>query len=137
MIGRMNNGNHPVVASLKQPCNASTTTEVVTCFHLELTSALVGGREWKVSEVSACHSKSHILVILSTSQFPDFSDRVEFGLCTLNLCFRFLYISLGSILPQAAMRGPVKTCVSSLRRWLPSLSTSAFARVSQAGRTAS
>lgn len=119
----MNNGNHLVVASLKHLFNASTNTEVVTCFHLELTSVLMGVREQRVSEVPVCHSKSHILVTLSRSHFPDFSDSVKFGLCTLNLCFCFLYISLGSILPEATMRGPVKTFISSLRTWLSFLST--------------
>lgn len=68
----------------------------------------LGVRERRVSEVPGCHSKSHILVALSRSQFPDFPDSVKFGLCTLNLCFSFLYISLWSILPEATMRGPVK-----------------------------
>lgn len=39
MIAIMNNGNHLVVASLKHLFNASTNTGVVTCLHLELTSA--------------------------------------------------------------------------------------------------
>lgn len=69
-----------MAASLKHLFNASISTKVVTCFHLELTSTLVGVRERRVSEVPACHSKSHVLV---TYQGPSFST----FLTVLNLGF--------------------------------------------------
>lgn len=59
MMVRMNNGNHLVVASLKHLFNASTNTEVVTCFHLELTSVLVGVGEQRVSEVRLSFKEPH------------------------------------------------------------------------------